>query len=115
MIQVVPYHQQYEPQLKQLLKGFEIEVEHKLKLPFPVLEITPPDEEDDDRSDLIEDSTEEILLQINQGNDDCYLALSSEGKVLGFQITHLYHNKADKHIQSGDLEVSRLYVHHDYR
>ena len=114
MVQIVPYHEQYEPQLKALLRGFEIEVEHKRTLPSSVLEVTFSDE-DDDLSELIDENVEDALAQINAKGDDCYLALSPEGAVLGFQMTHLYHNKADAKIRPGDLEVSRLYVHPDFR
>ena len=123
MIQIVLYQSQYEPQLKELLRGFEAEVEHRLRWPFPSAEISPFDDpesldendQDDELMEMVEEGAEDALSQINQGNDDCYLALSPEGNVIGFQVTHLYHNQADKHVKAGDLELSRLYVHPDSR
>jgi len=123
MTRIVPYQPQYEPQLRDLLQGFEVEVEHRLRWPFPSAEISPFDDpesldendQDDELMEMVEEGAEDALSQINQGNDDCYLALSPEGNVIGFQVTHLYHNQADKHVKAGDLELSRLYVHPDFR
>ena len=70
---------------------------------------------DDDLAEMLEENVEDALKQIESGNNHCYLALSFGNKVVGFQLTHLYHNKADDKILPGDLEVSMLYVHPEHR
>jgi ribosomal protein S18 acetylase RimI-like enzyme len=102
-MEVIPYNQQYHSQLKELLTNFEKEVEFKSN-----------SLDDDDLLEMIEESVDGAIHQIETGNDDCYLVISNN-KVLGFQLTHLYNNEADNKIKTGDLEVSQLYVHPEYR
>jgi ribosomal protein S18 acetylase RimI-like enzyme len=102
-MEVILYNDQYQSQLKELLTNFEKEVEFK------------SNSLDDDLLEMVEEDVTNTLHQIELGNDGCYLALSSANKVVGFQLTHLYNNEADNKIKPGDLELSRLYVHPQFR